>query len=37
MESFGYVRRVRSGFQDSDGNVKPRNYIIVNRARGDKS
>lgn len=37
MESFGYVRRVRSGFQDSDGNVKPRNYIIVNRIRGDKS
>ncbi len=31
MESFGYIRRIRSGFQDSHGNAKPRHYIIVNR------
>ncbi|ALM02482.1 hypothetical protein KP12_154 [Klebsiella phage KP12] len=31
MESLGYIRRIRSGFQDSNGNAKPRHYIIVNR------
>lgn len=31
MESLGYIRRIRSGFQDSSGNAKPRHFIIVNK------
>ena len=31
MEKIGYVTRIRSGFTDANGNIRPRHFISVNR------
>lgn len=31
MEEYGYIERIKSGFVDSNGHVKPRHYITVKK------